>query len=94
MFLLEHFSSSSCDTSSFIRAVLYTGDIRADPDWVDKLATLECLSPYVVSSGAEPVRRLDKIYLDTSAMLDNSALLSNVSAFFCPQTPRANGLIW
>lgn len=79
MFLLEHFALASCEESSFVRSVLYTGDIRADPDWVAKLARLECLHPYVVGSKAEPMRRLDKIYLDTSAMLDNSALLSNVS---------------
>lgn len=78
MFLLEHYGDASCRDSSFLRAVLYTGDIRAEPQWVDTLARLDLLKPYILTSGRQPQRRLEKIYLDTSAALNTSELLSTV----------------
>jgi DNA cross-link repair 1C protein len=50
------------------RAVLYTGDIRSEPWWVNALARNPCVVEY--SSG---LKTLDRIYLDTS-VLDDYAL--------------------
>lgn len=44
-----------------IKAVLYTGDIRSERWWVGSLARNPLIVPYV--SG---LRRLDRIYLDTT----------------------------
>ncbi|KAF9883805.1 hypothetical protein FE257_002789 [Aspergillus nanangensis] len=43
------------------KAILYTGDIRAEPWWVNGLVRHPILLPYTLGS-----RRLDKIYLDTT----------------------------
>ncbi|KAF8542226.1 hypothetical protein BDD12DRAFT_647710, partial [Trichophaea hybrida] len=43
------------------KAILYTGDIRAEDWWVEYIARHPILVPYTSS-----VRRLDKIYMDTS----------------------------
>ncbi|KAH8150797.1 uncharacterized protein LAJ45_04978 [Morchella importuna] len=43
------------------KAVLYTGDVRAEPWWVDYLARHPLLIPYTTG-----IKRLDKIYLDTT----------------------------
>ncbi|PGH19107.1 hypothetical protein AJ79_00141 [Helicocarpus griseus UAMH5409] len=43
------------------RSILYTGDIRAEPWWVDGLVRNPILIPYTLGN-----RRLDKIYLDTT----------------------------
>lgn len=43
------------------QAVLVTGDIRAEPDWVDSLAKNDILFDYMTSS-----KRLNNIYLDTT----------------------------
>ncbi|KAL5119686.1 hypothetical protein ACEQ8H_002292 [Pleosporales sp. CAS-2024a] len=43
------------------RAILYTGDIRAEPWWVNSLVRNPLLLPYTLGS-----RRLDCIYLDTT----------------------------
>lgn len=51
MFLIESTSS----------AVLYTGDIRAEPWWVNNIARHPAMIPF--SSG---IRTLQKIYLDTT----------------------------
>lgn len=45
------------------RAILYTGDIRSEPWWVNSIARSPCLVEY--SSG---IRTLDRIYLDTSML--------------------------
>lgn len=47
------------------KAVLYTGDIRSEPWFVNALARNPCLIEY--TSG---IRTLDKIYLDTSFIED------------------------
>lgn len=77
MFLFEHFSSARCNDSTFQRALLYTGDIRADPEWLQALRQMEPLKPYLADP--KSIRRLDKIYLDTSAVLDDSTILPIVS---------------
>ncbi|EEQ87763.2 DNA repair protein [Blastomyces dermatitidis ER-3] len=43
------------------KAILYTGDIRAESWWVDNLIRHPVLIPYTLGS-----KRLDKIYLDTT----------------------------
>ncbi|KAL4918257.1 hypothetical protein BDW62DRAFT_217633 [Aspergillus aurantiobrunneus] len=43
------------------KAILYTGDIRAEPWWVDSLIRHPILIPYTLGN-----RRLDKVYLDTT----------------------------
>ncbi|KAL4973486.1 hypothetical protein BDW66DRAFT_101778 [Aspergillus desertorum] len=43
------------------KAILYTGDIRAEPWWVDSLIRHPVLIPYTLGN-----KRLDKIYLDTT----------------------------
>ncbi|KAL9099666.1 MAG: hypothetical protein Q9163_004867 [Psora crenata] len=43
------------------RAILYTGDIRSEPWWVETLLRNPVIIPY-----AQGLRRLDKIYLDTT----------------------------
>lgn len=43
------------------KSILYTGDIRAEEWWVDKLRRHPVLLPYTTG-----VKTLDKIYLDTS----------------------------
>ncbi|GAB1216408.1 hypothetical protein ATERTT37_005622 [Aspergillus terreus] len=43
------------------KAILYTGDIRAEPWWVNSLVRHPILLPYTLGS-----RRLDKIYLDST----------------------------
>lgn len=49
------------------KAVLYTGDIRAEPWWVNTLVRNPILIPYTLGG-----KRLDKIYLDTTfARADN-----------------------
>ncbi|KAL9132034.1 MAG: hypothetical protein Q9217_000162 [Psora testacea] len=43
------------------KAILYTGDIRSEPWWVETLLRNPVIIPY-----AQGLRRLDKIYLDTT----------------------------
>ena len=43
------------------KAILYTGDIRSEPWWVDSLIRNPVIIPY-----AQALRRLDRIYLDTT----------------------------
>lgn len=50
------------------KAILYTGDIRSEPWWVNSIARNPCLVEY--TSG---LKILDRIYLDTS-MLDDYTL--------------------
>ncbi|MCJ1405806.1 hypothetical protein MMC11_009036 [Xylographa trunciseda] len=47
-------------------AILYTGDIRAEPWWVNAIARDPMLMPY-----ASGLRRLNKIYLDTTFATKN-----------------------
>ncbi len=47
------------------KAILYTGDIRSEPWWVNAIARNPCILEY--SSG---LKRLDCIYLDTSIVDD------------------------
>ncbi|KAH8667099.1 hypothetical protein BX600DRAFT_285890 [Xylariales sp. PMI_506] len=47
------------------KAILYTGDVRAEPWWVGAIARNPCLVEY--SSG---LKILDRIYLDTSMLQD------------------------
>lgn len=56
MFLIE----SSSD------AILYTGDIRSEPWWVNSLTRSPSIVQYVHSGDHPAVRRLSKIYLDTT----------------------------
>ncbi|KAL2821380.1 hypothetical protein BDW59DRAFT_110694 [Aspergillus cavernicola] len=46
------------------KAIIYTGDIRAEPWWVDSLIRHPILIPYTLGS-----KRLDKLYLDTTFAL-------------------------
>ncbi|KAL8699010.1 MAG: hypothetical protein Q9224_001598 [Gallowayella concinna] len=43
------------------KAILYTGDIRAEPWWVDSISRQPTIIPYT-----HGLRRLDRIYLDTT----------------------------
>jgi DNA cross-link repair 1C protein len=43
------------------KAVLYTGDIRAEPWWINSLARSPIMLPYTTG-----LRRLDRMYLDTT----------------------------
>jgi len=47
------------------RAVLYTGDVRSEPWFVNALARNPCLVEY-----SSRIKTLDKIYLDTSFLGD------------------------
>jgi hypothetical protein len=75
MFLVESFDKSPAGKhGDVLKAILYSGDIRADPDWLAALARKPCLQPYLAgdspftdSAGKRvPRRPLDNIYLDTS----------------------------
>lgn len=46
-------------------AVLYTGDIRAEPWWVNSIARNPCMVEYSIG-----LKTLDRIYLDTSILSD------------------------
>ena len=61
-------------------AVLYTGDIRAEPWWVNMIASNPALIPY--STG---IRTLDKIYLDTT-----NAYSSNIQKKY---VTKARGIV-
>lgn len=61
MFLIE-----GRDVNGQRRAVLYTGDVRAEDWWVASLMRHPILLPYVYASGHRPLRRLDAMYLDTT----------------------------
>lgn len=43
------------------KAVLYTGDVRAEPWWVNQLARNPILIPYTLGA-----KRIDRLYLDTT----------------------------
>ncbi|MCJ1439325.1 hypothetical protein MMC27_008717 [Xylographa pallens] len=49
-------------------AILYTGDIRAEPWWVNAIAREPVLIPYALG-----LRRLNKIYLDTTFATKNDS---------------------
>ncbi|KXJ88406.1 beta-lactamase-like protein [Microdochium bolleyi] len=51
-------------------AILYTGDVRAEPWWINSISRNPCLVEYTTG-----LRTLDRIYLDTS-VLDNIHLQS------------------
>lgn len=88
MFLLERFRSYICTKEDLISAVLYTGDIRAEPSWCDSVRSSLPLQPYLVGhDGTAPMRTLDNIYLDTSAALDTSELLPNVRDYSLVRPP-------
>lgn len=55
-------------------AVLYTGDIRAEPFLINRLRHNPVLEPYMASSRSR--RTLDEIYLDTAAVMTRSKILS------------------
>ena len=55
------------------KAILYTGDIRSEPWWVNAIARNPCVIEY-----ASGLKRLDCIYLDTS-MLDDYHLESKAN---------------
>ncbi len=48
------------------KAVLYTGDIRSEMWWVNRLIRQPTLLPYTYYRGAGPIKKLDCIYLDTT----------------------------
>lgn len=60
-------------------AVLYTGDVRAEPFLLNQLVKNPILSDFVSLFGAQPARTLDAIYLDTSAVMSRARILSKVS---------------
>lgn len=54
------------------KAVLYTGDIRSEPWWVDGLKRHPALIPYTSIGDEKPLKHFDCIYLDTTfATKDN-----------------------
>lgn len=53
------------------KAILYTGDIRSEPWWVESLYRNPILVPYT-----HGIRRLDKIYLDTTFAPDRHEIPS------------------
>lgn len=55
MFLIENEST----------AILYTGDVRAEPWWVNSIARHPCLIEYTAG-----LKTLQRIYLDTSVLYD------------------------
>jgi DNA cross-link repair 1C protein len=61
-------------------AVLYTGDFRAEPWFLESLTRnpflQHCLAPNEVSGGI--LRTLEAIYLDTACMLSNTKLPTKV----------------
>ncbi|KAL1875780.1 hypothetical protein Daus18300_002971 [Diaporthe australafricana] len=48
------------------KAVLYTGDIRAEPWHIDALLRNPCMVQYSMGQSSRQLKTLDKIYLDTS----------------------------
>ncbi|CAH7669435.1 hypothetical protein BY996DRAFT_4568452, partial [Phakopsora pachyrhizi] len=77
------------------RAVLYTGDIRAEPWWLESLTKETILAPYLAfptdpinSSSSlswgpktsDPQKPLDNLYLDTSSILSKKEVLTKDSA--------------
>lgn len=65
-------------------AVIVTGDIRAEPHWVDSLRRYPSLAPYIpdppgTSATGLWKSTLDCIYLDTSCVMRNEELVTKVS---------------
>ena len=48
------------------KAVLYTGDVRAEPWWVQSISRSPLLLPYVLDGSGLEMARLDTVYLDTT----------------------------
>jgi DNA cross-link repair 1C protein len=50
------------------KAIIYTGDVRAESWWVNSLCRNPILVPYVTGAGPlrSPLKRLDCVYLDTT----------------------------
>ena len=59
-------------------AVLYTGDVRAEPFLINKLRHNPILQPYISRPNITSSRTLDDIYLDTSAVMTRSRILSKM----------------
>ena len=76
MFLIESFSHK--DLNNVLKAVIYTGDICADPEWIASLAHKPYLRSYLAST--DHSRPLDNVYLDTSAALSQREVLTRRQA--------------
>ena len=55
------------------KAILYTGDIRSEPWWVNSLTRQPALLPYVSNAGSRPIAKLDCLYLDTTFIVTGKA---------------------
>jgi hypothetical protein len=65
------------------RSCLVTGDLRAEPWFIETLLHNPLLSPFIVSTNnrrRRPLKELDCIYLDTSNVLLNQELLTKQQA--------------
>lgn len=62
-------------------AVLVTADVRSEPRHITFLSHHPSLAPYVIQAGrANPLRRLSRVYLDTSSVLSTAELLPKQEA--------------
>ncbi|KAH9825253.1 hypothetical protein DFH28DRAFT_20588 [Melampsora americana] len=70
------------------KSILYTGDIRAEPWWIESLTKESILAPFLdfnhfnhlKDHHHHPRIRLDNIYLDTSALLYKKSVLTKEQA--------------
>lgn len=64
-------------------AVLHTGDIRAEPAMVSRLAKSPQLAPYLLSSNGLQEKQLETLFLDTASMIGTRVVPSKVR-YICP----------
>lgn len=55
------------------KSVLYTGDIRCETWWLDKLARSPALIPYFAFGNGSGLKQLDNMYLDTTFVAEGKA---------------------
>lgn len=72
--LVEAMDAKTGSITVVRRAVIVTGDIRAEPHWIQALSNNPILSPYLRTKETDEIeseiwRRLDNIYLDTTNVL-------------------------
>ncbi|CAE6386262.1 unnamed protein product [Rhizoctonia solani] len=60
-------------------AILHTGDIRAEPAMVSRLAQNEYIAPYLATNGQQK-KQLEAVYLDTASFVGTQIAPSKASA--------------
>ncbi|KAH9821204.1 hypothetical protein DFH28DRAFT_1120585 [Melampsora americana] len=83
-----HFTFAATSASMWNKSILYTGDIQAEPWWIESLTKESILAPFLdfnhfnhlKDHHHHPRIRLDNIYLDTSALLYKKSVLTKEQA--------------